>query len=224
MKRLVLSFLMLVLVTSFSYGKILWEDSLYMRLDDGNYVWARLEHNSCYDIYVGSTNGKISGNASNCSDELNGSWSIFVKGNEVFYSGGKEKIIKKILDMNKNATKQKVGKIKDGSMVFNKRIGKDGIEEALCSKLTFSSFKLGALMGDENVKVIKGEAKVLVLEYYKIHQVIVDKHGNYAEHISDKLKKLKKGELKKINIIDGFYKIKDGSNNIYYIRESDLTI
>lgn len=76
----------LLFANSASAEKI-WEDS-YIELSGGGSIWARIDSESgCpFKLTVGSTSTNISGNASNCGDDQDGTWALHACGyiNNVF--------------------------------------------------------------------------------------------------------------------------------------------
>ena len=98
MKKVILIFLTLVGSISFISAETLWEDT-NIRLNDGTYIWARLDKDSCYGISVGSVYSDIHGIASNCGNSINGTWSVRANGNkETWVHGGVEDVIKEIIN------------------------------------------------------------------------------------------------------------------------------
>jgi len=97
MKKIVLIFLALIGSISFISAETLWEDT-NIRLNDGTYIWARLDKDTCYGISVGSAYSDINGIATNCGDNINGTWLVSVKGNTIRVNGGLEDVIKEIIN------------------------------------------------------------------------------------------------------------------------------
>ena len=101
--------------------------------------------------------------------------------------------------------------LKKNSLIFKNRKAKKGIEFYLLSKSGYSLAKLHATLGKENVFKLNKNMSVLRLRYYAPYKISTDKDGNYEP----------KGKYKKL-IIDGYFKVKDETGNIYYVKESSI--
>jgi len=75
--------------------------SFAIQLSNGKYMWARLDRkNDCFELLVGNTDTNIWGNASNCSQEIEGYWSVqSCSGRDSLYSVGPSEVINKIVSM-----------------------------------------------------------------------------------------------------------------------------
>jgi hypothetical protein len=84
-----------------TYAERLWED-MGIDLGAGKYMWATLDYdqNCGFNVQAGSNNTNISGNASNCSKEMNGYWAVQACGssNGSLY-GGPEEVIREIVSL-----------------------------------------------------------------------------------------------------------------------------
>ena len=76
-------------------------------------------------------------------------------------------------------------------------------------------------MGSEKVARV-GSAKVQVVSYYKAYELIADEYGNYQEDDPERENKLKTKEFKRALLMDNYYQVRDGSGNVYFIRESEV--
>lgn len=84
--------------------------------------------------------------------------------------------------------------IKKGSLIFDKRLGHKSITYYLENETAYAGAELDAAIGGGNVHKINRNFKVKKLGYYN----------------------------KNDSIIDGYYKITDDTNKIYYVRKSDI--
>jgi len=103
MRKFVFGVLIFGLTTTSVYAEKIWEN-LSIKLNSGKYIWATLEYtSSCYQIHVGSPGFEdpgFGGVASNCSQNVDGYWSVKANGNSATVNGGVEEVITKILEMN----------------------------------------------------------------------------------------------------------------------------
>ncbi len=97
--------------------------------------------------------------------------------------------------------------IKKDALIFKKRFGSRGIENTLIVKSAYSIAQLNASNNIKSIKRISRDSKVIKLKYYKPHYIRTDKYENYK----------KNGKYKHL-MIDGYYKVKDSKNNIFYVR------
>ncbi|WP_202934522.1 hypothetical protein [Vibrio navarrensis] len=97
MKIALSAFVTTMLIINSASAERVWEDT-NIKLSDGSYLWATVDYNGgCYNLLVGSTNG-ISGNASNCSSNINGYWSTHACGSNLGgVNGGISEVINAIL-------------------------------------------------------------------------------------------------------------------------------
>ncbi len=118
----------------------------------------------------------------------------------------------------KKADTKKTIIVKKEALVFEHKDGENGIANALRSELSYISLEaLASMSGKKDGRfLVDADSKVEQLEYFKPHKVLVDKNGNYLKSKSG----LKKGQYKYKTIIDGYYKVSDSNNRVFYVRKS----
>ncbi|MGH1579180.1 hypothetical protein [Planktotalea sp.] len=87
-----------LLFSSPVFADRLWENTA-IRLGSGKYIWATLDRNNgCYNMNVGSNQTHIRGNGSNCSNDVNGYWSIRACGkSNGSFRGGSQSVINEVI-------------------------------------------------------------------------------------------------------------------------------
>ncbi|EIY4763873.1 hypothetical protein NMS67_003679 [Vibrio cholerae] len=99
MKIALSAFVVTMLIINPAIAERIWEDT-NIKLSDGRYIWATVDYNGgCYNLFVGSSSStEISGNASNCSSNINGYWSTHACGSNLGgVNGGISEVINAIL-------------------------------------------------------------------------------------------------------------------------------
>lgn len=156
----------------------------------------------------------------------NGTWDAIIVTNGTVYASAKHGYIGNDIGVSTSANKvceikqesnTKVIRIKKNALVFKNKDGDNGILASLTSDLSYNSVKALVGMTDSTERLIlNSSAKVSLVESYEPHTVLTDQYGNYVQKKSD----LKGKPHKNKKIIDGYYKISDGSK-IYYVRKSE---
>ncbi|MDD3467679.1 MAG: hypothetical protein PHE67_11065 [Campylobacterales bacterium] len=113
--------------------------------------------------------------------------------------------------------------LKNGAMVFKSRTGNiNSIVNCLTSKLC----KLRMLPVDgitkEGVRFVERDDVILV-KHYTSNEAVIGSDGNVIWDVSaNENSKIKKYGYKKVMLVQGYYEVKDGSNNTYYVPESEV--
>ena len=115
----------------------------------------------------------------------------------------------------KHKTTKHIITIKKECLVFTKRVGDNGIESALMSPFAYQVMKALFSMGNKDGFLLGKKSSSLKLKYYSPHKVTVDKHGNYINSKNT-------GQYTKM-LIDGYYKVKDNTGSIFYVRKNCTT-
>jgi hypothetical protein len=100
--------------------------------------------------------------------------------------------------------------IKSGALVFFKRNGNDGITSTLTSEVSYHSTSAMFRMTDKYGFITSKKSSVSKLKYYPSHNIKTDKYKNYKENGKFTTK-----------LLDGYYKVKDSSNNVYFVRKNE---
>ena len=112
----------------------------------------------------------------------------------------------------KRSKSEKIKTFKKYCLVFNKRFGSWGIDDALISKSSYQTTDAMFSIGSEKGFLLGKKSSFTVLDYYPPYKVSVDEHGHYIDSKST-------GKYTKV-LIDGYYKIKDKHNKIVYMRKN----
>lgn len=128
--------------------------------------------------------------------------------------------ITKICKGKKYSKKKTILNIKKKSLIFSKRIGDYSIENGLMDKFNFRIMKLAASIGHKSIFSINKNQRVYLLRYYPPHKIMASKKGDIYIS-SHNIHKYNKSNIKEVMMTEGYYKIKDSSGSIYYVRESD---
>lgn len=137
MKKIFLEMFSLLLFVTHSYADttVLFE-KYGITVGNGKNVWIKVHsidnYTKCYELLVG---GDYTGNASNCSDNINGEWSYYACGKSKRIAKGKPiEIANKIFKECSKKKDYKIGNISKDTLVCTK---KSSIKEALSTDFSY---------------------------------------------------------------------------------------